>query len=127
MRKKKRQETINETNPPIIQSSSSENDLRKKLETLKSHEGLLGYIIRDSTFASMDLNDPTRTMDYAFLSSSIVNASERISRIFDLGNIKSILIEGKDIKMLVQTTSEYTISVFMEKTFDSELLKKILL
>ena len=126
MRKKKKQETVNAINPPIIEGSSPENDLRKKLETLKNHNGLLGYIMRNSAFASMDLNDPTRIMDYALLSSSIVDASEEISQICDLGNVKSILVEGKDVKTLILTTGKYTISVFMEKNVDSKLVRKIL-
>jgi len=126
MVKKKERETTVTGTPAIIEGVVHESDLRKKLETLKNRNGVLGYIMRNSTYASIDLDDPTKIMDYALLSSSIVDACEEISQICGLGGIKSIVVEGKNVKMLVLTANEKTISVFMEKNVDSELLRKIL-
>lgn len=126
MVKKKEHETTATGTPVIIEGVVHESDLRKKLETLKNRNGVLGYIMRNSTYASIDLDDPTKIMDYALLSSSIVDACEEISQICGLGGIKSIVVEGKNVKMLVLTANEKTISVFMEKNVDSELLRKIL-
>lgn len=126
MVKKKERETTVTGTPAIIEGVVHESDLRKKLETIKNHNGVLGYIMRNSTYASIDLDDPTKIMDYALLSSSIVDACEEISQICGLGGIKSIVVEGKNVKMLVLTANEKTISVFMEKNVDSELLRKIL-
>jgi predicted regulator of Ras-like GTPase activity (Roadblock/LC7/MglB family) len=126
MVKKKEHETTVIGTPAIIEGVVHESDLRKKLETLKNHNGVLGYIMRNSTYASIDLDDPTKIMDYALLSSSIVDVCEEISQICGLGGIKSIVVEGKNVKMLVLTANEKTISVFMEKNVDSELLRKIL-
>lgn len=126
MVKKKEHETAATGTPAIINGVVHESDLRKKLETLKNHNGVLGYIMRNSTYASIDLDDPTKIMDYALLSSSIVDACEEISQICGLGGIKSIVVEGKNVKMLVLTANEKTVSVFMEKNVDSELLRKIL-
>jgi len=125
VRKKERETTVTGI-PAIIEGVVHESDLRKKLETLKNRNGVLGYIMRNSTYASIDLDDPTKIMDYALLSSSIVDACEEISQICGLGGIKSIVVEGKNVKMLVLTANEKTISVFMEKNVDSELLRKIL-
>ena len=125
VRKKERETTVTGI-PAIIEGVVHESDLRKKLETLKNHNGVLGYIMRNSTYASIDLDDPTKIMDYALLSSSIVDACEEISQICGLGGIKSIVVEGKNVKMLVLTANEKTISVFMERNVDSELLRKIL-
>jgi len=126
MVKKKERETTVTGTPAIIEGVVHESDLRKKLETIKNHNGVLGYIMRNSTYASIDLDDPTKIMDYALLSSSIVDACEEISQICGLGGIKSIVVEGKNVKMLVLAANEKTISVFMEKNVDSELLRKIL-
>lgn len=126
MVKKKERETTVTGTPAIIEGVVHESDLRKKLETIKNRNGVLGYIMRNSTYASIDLDDPTKIMDYALLSSSIVDACEEISQICGLGGIKSIVVEGKNVKMLVLTANEKTISVFMEKNVDSELLRKIL-
>jgi len=125
VRKKERETTVTGI-PAIIEGVVHESDLRKKLETLKNRNGVLGYIMRNSTYASIDLDDPTKIMDYALLSSSIVDACEEISQICGLGGIKSIVVEGKNVKMLVLTANEKTISVFMERNVDSELLRKIL-
>lgn len=126
MVKKKGHETTATGIPAIIEGVGHESDLRKKLETLKNHNGVLGYIMRNSTYASIDLDDPTKIMDYALLSSSIVDACEEISQKCGLGGIKSIVVEGKNVKMLVLTANEKTISVFMERDVDSEFLRKIL-
>jgi predicted regulator of Ras-like GTPase activity (Roadblock/LC7/MglB family) len=100
--------------------------LRAKLEEIKSSEGVTGYILRNTHSATIDLKDPTRLIDYAILSSSAIDASEELSGLFDLGNVSSIVIEGKSIKMLSLTVDENKISIFAEKNVDCEALRKTL-
>jgi predicted regulator of Ras-like GTPase activity (Roadblock/LC7/MglB family) len=116
----------NFTEPITVEATVSEDDLRAKLEEIKSSEGVIGYILRNTHSATIDLKDPTKLIDYAILSSSAIDASEELSGLFDLGNVSSIVVEGKSIKMLSLTVDENKISIFVEKNVDCEALRKTL-
>ncbi len=56
----------------------------------------------------------------------MLDSSQEISELFDIGNVESILVEGKDIKALCMTMGENKISIFMEKTVDhADILNRI--
>ena len=125
-KKKKETELTNEVTEPIaLHLTASESDLRAKLEEIKVREGVIGYILRNSHSASIDLKDPGKIIDYAILSSSTIDAAEELSNQFDVGNIESIVVEGKNVKMLSVIIDENRISIFMEKNFDAETLKNV--
>jgi predicted regulator of Ras-like GTPase activity (Roadblock/LC7/MglB family) len=92
--------------------------VRAILDEIKANDGIDGYILRNTRAASIDLNDPTKLIDYAVLSSSAKEAGEELSQTFDLGEIENVLIDGKSGKLLFLTVSEIDISVFMEKSVD---------
>jgi predicted regulator of Ras-like GTPase activity (Roadblock/LC7/MglB family) len=114
------------TEPIAIDLTVSVNDLRAKLEEIQKQDGVIGYILRNTSSASIDLKDPAKLIDYALLSSSALDASEELSELFALGNVRSVLVEGKNIKMLSLIVDGNRISVFMEKNVDSEVLRKTL-
>jgi len=126
---KKKKKNVQETttaNEPIAVEEAVENNLRESLEEIKAYDGVIGYILRNSTSAAIDLKDPTKIIDYAILSSSALDASEILSEDFDLGNVNNIIVEGKDVKMLSLKVDANKVSVFMEKEVDCEkILKKI--
>ena len=96
------------------------SDFRANLEEIKTWNGVIGYILRNTTSAAIDLKDPTKIIDYAILSSSALDAAEELSTFFDLGKVKHIVVEGKDIKVLSLILGENKISVFLEKDADCE-------
>ena len=114
------------TEPIAIDLTVSVNDLRAKLEEIQKQDGVIGYILRNTSSASIDLKDPAKLIDYALLSSSALDASEELSELFALGNVRSVLVEGKNIKMLSLIVDGNRISVFMEKNVDIEVLRKTL-
>jgi len=115
------------TEPVVTEEATFVNELRTSLEEIKTYGGVIGYILRNSTSAAIDLKDPTKIIDYAILSSSAIDASEALSKLFDLGKVKNIIVEGKDIKVLSLIIGENKISVFLEKDADCEkILKKLL-
>jgi predicted regulator of Ras-like GTPase activity (Roadblock/LC7/MglB family) len=114
------------TEPIAIDLTVSVDDLRAKLEEIQKQDGVIGYILRNTSSASIDLKDPAKLIDYALLSSSALDASEELSELFALGNVRSVLVEGKNIKMLSLIVDGNRISVFMEKNVDSEVLRKTL-
>ncbi|RLI15923.1 hypothetical protein DRO41_03280 [Candidatus Bathyarchaeota archaeon] len=124
-RKKKTVQNLAAVTEPLTVETST-NDLRARLDEIKAYDGVIGYILRNSTSAAIDLKDPTKIIDYAILSSSALDASQEMSELFNLGDVKDIIVEGKDVKVLSLTVDENKISVFMEKNADcSKILKKL--
>jgi len=126
VRQKRNAQEIATVTEPMAVEATSESNLRGSLEEIKTYEGVIGYILRNSTSAAIDLKDPTKIIDYAILSSSALDASEELSELFNLGKVKEIVIEGKGIKVLSFAVGENKVSVFMEKNADYEkILKKL--
>ena len=124
-KKKTIQEIVTVTEPLTIEESHV-NNLRANLEEIKTYDGVIGYIVRNSTSAAIDLKDPTKLIDYAVLSSSALDASEALSEDFNLGDVKSIIVTGKNVKVLSLTVSDNRISVFMDKEANYEkVLRKL--
>jgi len=128
MTKKRRneQEVTTIAEPITLEEATPTNNLRSNLEEIKRYDGVIGYILRNSTSASIDLRDPEKIIYYAILSSSAIDTSQELSELFGLGNAKSISVEGKSVKMLSLTIGENRISLFMEKNVDNEkILRKL--
>jgi predicted regulator of Ras-like GTPase activity (Roadblock/LC7/MglB family) len=123
-KKKKSAQNVATVAEPVAVEATSSNDLRACLEEIKGYKGVIGYILRSSASATIDLKDPTKLIDYAVLSSSALDAAEEFSELFKLGKIKNIVVEGKDVKKLSLTIHEKRISVFMEKNADCEKILK---
>jgi predicted regulator of Ras-like GTPase activity (Roadblock/LC7/MglB family) len=125
-KKKGDQEFTTFAEPVAVEETATENDLCRSLEEIKNCEGVIGYILRNTSSASIDLKDPTKITDYAILSSLAFDAGGDFSELFDLGDVRSVVIEGKSIKMLSTIVNENKISVFMEKNTDVEkILRKL--
>jgi len=125
-KKKSIQEVTTVTEPIAVEETTYENDLRTNLEEIKNCDGVIGYILRNSSSASIDLKDPTRIIDFAILSSSTFDAIRDFSELFDLGDVNHAIVEGQKVKILSIAIDENKISVFMEKNADAEkILKKM--
>jgi predicted regulator of Ras-like GTPase activity (Roadblock/LC7/MglB family) len=128
MVKKKRdfQEVAAVAEPVTVEETISVNNLRANLDEIKTYDGVVGYILRNSTSAAIELKDPTKIIDYAIISSSALDAGEELSKLFDLGAVKDIVVGGKGVKVLSLTVGENRISIFLEKDADCEkILKKL--
>jgi predicted regulator of Ras-like GTPase activity (Roadblock/LC7/MglB family) len=123
---KKKKDTVEITTvsePTLIETADYESNLRANLEEIKKYDGVVGYILRNTTSASIDLKDPTKIIDYAILSSTAFDATEEVSDLFKLGRVKNIIVNGKNVRMLSLTVEENKISIFMENNADT---KKVL-
>ena len=109
------------------EAASDAEKLKQNMDKVKANEGVIGYILRNSTSASIDLKDPARIIDYAVLSSSTAEASDELSSILKLGDIKQVVVEGKSAKLLFFANGDNKVSVFMEKSVDHKRLQKDLL
>jgi len=96
------------------------------LENIRSKEGIIGYILRNSKSASVDLNDPDKIIDYAMLSTESLETGEIASEIFELGVISSVVVEGNDVKVLSLVIGDQRLSIFMAKEVDhNRMLKEL--
>jgi len=112
---------------PKIEVKEQLTDLRAVLEKIQAKEGVIGYILRAATSASVDIKDPSKIIDYAVLSASTLESAEGLLEAFGLGKFCSIVVEGRDLKVLLLTIGEYRVSVFMEKNVDHDPIRKELL
>lgn len=104
--------------------SDAEENLKQDIEKINSKDGVIGYILRNSTSASIDLKDPTKIIDFAVLSSSAFEACEELSKTFDLGKVKHSLVKGDSVKLLSFISGENKVSVFMENKVDHKTVYK---
>ena len=129
----KQKRSIHETATTVIVddiTSSEEDqvftDLSKNLAEIRKAKGVIGYILRSTTAATIDLKEPEKLVEYAILSSQVLDSSQEISELFELGDVESTLIEGKEIKALCLVIGENKIGIFMEKNADdADILKKV--
>ena len=129
----KQKRSIHETAETVIVddvTSSEEDqvftDLSKNLAEIRKAKGVVGYILRSTTAATVDLKEPEKLVEYAILSSQVLESSQEISELFELGDVQSTLIEGKEIKALCLVIGENKINIFMEKNADhADILKRV--
>jgi predicted regulator of Ras-like GTPase activity (Roadblock/LC7/MglB family) len=100
------------------------DELHESLKDIKTRKGIIGYILRTSQSASIDLKDPTKIIDYAVLSSTTLETAEDLSETFELGEIQNVLLEGKDAKILLLKLEDQRLSIFMERNVDHEQISK---
>ncbi len=99
-------------------------NLRVNLANIKAREGIIGYILRNQKSASVDIKDPSKIIDYAILSSTLLDSGEHMTTTFELGKVNHILVEGEDVKVLSLTIGDQRISVFMNKKVDHNTIYK---
>jgi len=114
-----------------LEEIPSENELEEKTENLhvslkniKAMEGVIGYILRNSKSASVDIKDPSKIIDYAILSSTVLDSGQCMTDAFELGRVNNIVLEGGNIKVLSLTIGDNRISVFMNKKVDHNAIFK---
>lgn len=120
------------TEPVAVTSVGSENSafesLSASLTEIRKLKGVIGYILRSNGSAIIDLNEQDKIMEYAVLSSQVHESSQEMAKQFNLGETETMLVEGKDIKMLCMTQGENRIGVFMDKSATHAwIIKRILL
>lgn len=129
MTNKKRKDGLQTTESPepiAIENATFESTLRANLEEIRNYDGIVGYILKNTNSASIDLKDPAKIIDYAILSSTTFDSTEELSKLFNLEGIKDIIINGKNLKMISLTIEKNRISIFLENSSDADrVLKRI--
>jgi predicted regulator of Ras-like GTPase activity (Roadblock/LC7/MglB family) len=109
---------------PRIEEPTTLASLRVILDRVKSRPGIIGYIVRGPTSASVDVKDPSKIIDYAALSAETMETSDSLSESFELGKMCSIVLEGKNAKILLLKKGDQELTVFMEKSVDHNAIYK---
>jgi len=99
-------------------------DLNEKLAKIRKNKGVIGYILRNTTSATIDLKEPEKMVEYAIFSSQVLDSSQEISDLFETGDVENVLIEGKENKVLCMKIDGNKISIFMEKGADAADIQK---
>jgi len=125
-KKKDGLQTTESPEPLVIENATFESTLRANLEEIRDYDGIVGYILKNTNSASIDLKDPAKITDYAILSSTTFDSTEELSKLFNLEGIEDIIISGKNLKMISLTIEKNRISIFLENSSDADrVLKKI--
>ena len=111
-------------------ASSDEDDIYEdlscELAEIRKDKNVLGYILRNETSATIDIEESQRIVEYAIFSSQVLESSQEISDEFELGDVESVVIEGEENKALFMKMGENRINVFLKKDADcSKILKKL--
>jgi len=109
-----------------VEEKQASPELAECLSKLSERSEVLGYILRDTNTATINLKDPEKIVEYAILGSEALEASQEISQLFNLGEFGSTLVEGRDTKALCFMINENKINVFMKKDTDhAEILSNV--
>lgn len=103
-------------------------NLAATLAEVRKLKGVLGYILRSSTTAVLDLTQKESVADYAMLSSEIDECTGVIGKQFKLADVECTVAEGQTTKVLCMCIGENRLAVFMEKTcVHAWIVKRILI
>ena len=99
-------------------------ELEAKLQEIKDQEGIIGYILRSTKSASIDLKDPTKMISYALLSSTMFDTSQNMIEELKMGDVNSIVVESDETKIMSMNINDQRLSIFMEKNVNHDRLYK---
>ncbi len=110
--------------PAIVEEVGILTDTHNRLESIKTLKGVIGYILRDATSATINLGDPSRVIEYAILSSTALETAKQLADSLDLGEPKQVLIHGSQSKVLCLNMENEKVSVFAENDADVKTIVK---
>ena len=111
------------------ETDDTENDAEKiqeKLQEIKDREGIIGYILRSTKSASIDLKDPTKIIEYAILSSTAFDVGHDMTEALQMGEVDTIVLQSEETKLMSMNINNHRLSIFMEKSVDHDKLYKSL-
>ena len=108
-------------------SSNELETLTNKMQEIKQHNGIIGYIIRGTKSASIDLKDPKKIIDYAILSSTVSDIFRKLIETLKIEEPEHTIIENDEMKLMSIKIEKKSISIFMENTVDhNKLYRKLI-
>ena len=101
--------------------------MQKKLQSINDQKGILGYILRGSKSAFIDLKDPTKIIDYAMFSTTAIEVGHNMTETLQMGEVNTIVVETEETKLLSMNINNHHLSLLMEKSVNHDKLCKKLM
>jgi len=107
---------------------SAFTSLGARLAEIRKLDGVIGYILRGSNSAMLDLAELDKISQYAALAYQLNESSTEIAKELNVAEVESVLVEGGNLKVLFMKVGDNKISVFMEKSANhSSIIKRVLI
>jgi len=107
---------------------SAFTSLGASLAEIRKLDGVIGYILRGSNSAMLDLAELDKISQYAALAYQLNESSTEIAKELNVAEVESVLVEGGNLKVLFMKVGDNKISVFMEKSANhSSIIKRVLI
>ena len=132
MAKKKFDYVLNSEEAPdsIIEISLTPDEKEPKPKTISERvaelakmPGIMGYIFRNETGATIDINETSKIIDYAMLSTELISCIEVVEQQFEAGSVECVVAKGKDAKVLCLSNDIYKITLFINNSTEHEEIR----
>lgn len=100
--------------------------LLRILKEIRVNNNLEGYVIRNSTRAMVDINNPAELADLALIATQLFEVSTKLLSVQERRHLKNAILDGSRIRVLCVEVGGNQVSVFMDKTVNCEgILERI--
>ena len=127
--KRSREEIISSIATVILENATdvsvkpaSDADLRENLVEIRKDLNVTGYILKNQTEAFFDVDDQDKLVEYAMLASETAETYATLNLMFMMGDMETAVIECPELKLLCFMQGENSVSVFMEKKADHNVI-----
>lgn len=129
---------INVTETPLVitveraslgqeQKTKDYANLHSILKEIREKNEILGFILKGSAYAAIDLDHNEDLAKFAILVSQLANFSKQVLNLHEEAFVRSVVLEGKELKVLCLNIRGNEIGIMMKKSNDDkEILNKIL-
>ena len=109
------------------QKTKDYEKLHSILKEIREKNEILGFILKGSAYAAIDLDSNEDLAKFAILVSQLANFSKQVLNLHEENSVRSVVLEGKELKVLCLNIRGNEIGITMKKSKDDrEILNKIL-
>ena len=129
---------INVTETPLVitveraslgqeKKSKDYANLHSILKEIREKSEILGFILKGSAYAAIDLDSNEDLGKFAILVSQLANFSKQVLNLHEEDFVRSVVLEGKELNVLCLNIRGNEIGIMMKKSKDDrEIFNKIL-
>jgi hypothetical protein len=127
---------ITEIAPAIMieESASAKGEEKRVFENLqpilaeiRKSNGIIGFILKNSTQAAVDIDNAEELTEFAMLSSQLFESREKLAEVSDVNTLNRVVLESSKIRIMCLCVGGNQLSVFMEKSVDHcRVLKEVI-
>jgi hypothetical protein len=100
--------------------------LKLRLSDIRKNNKLMGFTLKNSTQALADVDKPEELTELALLSNQIFCTSAKLLNACNQAAMKSAILEGSKMRILCLSVSGNQLTMFMEKTVNTDrILEKL--